>query len=304
MRTMLLVVALGATACTLDMSDDVTSSTDQAVGTHNRLATNRLATNRLATNRLATNRLATNSLDKLVALTDTAGILSTEGGREVYSYVVSCALPADTIIHATVPGAADTLPDANYSCVGGECEFSGSLGLTPTWLDHHLSGPGKGWISACLFARVNANDTKEAISLRGRNPALLVGAEEASLYSVEEGAFYGNVFIDDPDTSVPPDWYACRGEGQAGGEFGGLINRDCTEPDPDDPTHTLCGFNYAGDCRDYTPDQASPYACRGESGGYYEDCHQDAGSNSGKWPGGDHTFHQVITSYVTAGAHI
>ena len=35
---------------------------------------------------------------------------------------------------------------------------------------------------------------------------------------------------------------ACRGKDQAAGEGGGLITRDCAEPDPLDPTKTQCGF--------------------------------------------------------------
>jgi hypothetical protein len=297
---MLLALVLASSAC-VDMSDDglSTGSTEQAVGTHNRLATNRLATNRLATNRLATNRLATNSLNGLAALADTSDILSQPDGPEVYSYVVSCALPADVVIHATIPNAADTAPDANYKCVGGECEFYGNLGLTPDWLDKKLDHAGKGWISACLFSRCNANDKAEAISLRGRNPALAVSPDEATIFPVQEGAFYGNVFIDDPDPSVPPDWYACRGQGQASGEFGGLVARDCAEPNPANPTITLCGFHYAGDCADYTPEVPSGYACSGQEGGAFNDCHQDAGNASGHWPNANHKFRQVITSYVT-----
>ena len=68
MRTSLMVVALAGSACSVDMSEPEVTSTEQAVGTHNRLAANRLAANRLAANRLAANRLAANSLNELVAL--------------------------------------------------------------------------------------------------------------------------------------------------------------------------------------------------------------------------------------------
>src|SRR5689334_17527354 len=108
MRTSLLLVALAGSACTVDMTEPSTSSTEQFAKSHNRLAANRLAANRLAANRLAANRLAANSLNGLVALQDTSQILESEDGREVYSYLTSCALPADTVIHATIPGATDT----------------------------------------------------------------------------------------------------------------------------------------------------------------------------------------------------
>jgi hypothetical protein len=121
-----------------------------------------------------------------------------------------------------------------------------------------------------------------------------VGVDEAELYSVQEGAFFGNLFTDDG----PIDWNSCRGEGQASGEFGGLVLRDCAEPDPDDPEKTLCGFNYAGDCADYSPEFPTPYACRsfdGEDGSYGE-CH--AGEGDGHWPGLK-TYREVITVYVS-----
>src|SRR5262249_42726505 len=122
------------------------SSPTHAVVTHNRLATNRLATNRLATNRLATNRLATNALTSGALTADPSAdeLLSTPEGRDLYSYVVGCALPAGTDIHATVPGAPDTDPQSNlsYTCASEQCVFSGSIGLVPKWIGHKLSRKG------------------------------------------------------------------------------------------------------------------------------------------------------------------
>jgi hypothetical protein len=313
MRTMLFaVVALAASACTVEMDDDAVSSTDQHVETHNRLATNRLATNRLATNRLATNRLATNSLGKLFALADTAEILETWEGRDVYSYLVGCALGPEAVLHADVPDG-ESPPDAlgnttfgpandgngNYQCVDGHCTFNGSIGLAPAWQDHHLSGPGKGWVSACMFARVNEHSISVSLSMRGRNDALAITSEEASLYQNEEGAFYGDLFIDNPDPSVPPDWYACSGAGVAADpDSGGLAQRDCAEPNGS-TGFTKCGFKYAGPCGDFTPDFASPYACRTSTVEGYGDCHEDSGNKAGSWGGGNKKFRQVITTFVS-----
>jgi len=277
-------------------------SPSHAVVTHNRLATNRLATNRLATNRLATNRLATNRL-ATNALTSGAlnadpsadELLSTPEGRDLYSYVVSCALPAGTDIQAAVPGAPDTDPQSNttYSCTSEQCVFSGGIGLVPRWLGHKLSRKGQEWISACLLARVNAHDVVEAISMRGKHPALAVGPSEPFDFPLEEGSFYGNVFIPDPD---PIDWHACRGQDQAAGENGGLVSRDCAEPDPSDATLTQCGFNYAGDCADYTPVVPSAYACKKyDTFTAHGSCHADPGL--GTWPHAK-TYKQVITTFV------
>ena len=133
-----------------------------AATSHNRLATNRLATNKLSANRLATNRLATNRLatNGLAADMESAGeLLATADGRELYAYMMSCALPGGTNIEAVIPGAPDSCPgcsiDTPYTCQTEVCVFPGSLGLATKWIDHKLTKKGQRWISACLFARVN-----------------------------------------------------------------------------------------------------------------------------------------------------
>jgi hypothetical protein len=292
-------------ACTVD-SPTNEGVTSQAIEGHNRLASNRLASNRLASNRLASNRLASNRLASnslsYVALAETADLLQTVEGRDVYSYIVSCALPADVTIEADIANAADTAPpETAYTCSAGHCVFDGNLGLAPSWLDRRLDKKGQGWVSACLFSRVNANDTAEAISLRGSNPGLIISSDELELYTAEEGAFYGNLFINDPDPSVPPDWHACRGEAKAAcsGDIGcgGLANRDCAAENPANPGFTYCGFIYAGDCGDYTPSTPSAYACGSyEAGsGTYGSCHAEAGL--GRWPASK-KYREVITTWV------
>jgi hypothetical protein len=287
-----------AIALSLAASFDLMTNLPEAAVTTNRLATNRLATNKLAANQLASNRLAQNALSstRLEADLATAEILSTPDGREVYSYIISCALPESMTIEATIPGAQDTAPpDTLYTCSNERCTFAGSLGLAQRWVDHKLDPKGQRWVSACLFARVNLFATAEAISLRGLAPELTVGPDEADLFSVEEGAFFGNIFA---DGDGPIDWNACRGSGQASGELGGLVLRDCAEPDPADPTHTYCGFNYAGDCADFTPEIPSPYACGSfdSEEGIYGDCHPAEGD--GHWPG-LRTYREIISSYVS-----
>lgn len=173
------------------------ASTSHGAISKNRLAANRLASNRLAANRLASNRLSSNRLasNRLAVNAIGAGaLLATSDGRDVLSYLVSCALPANITLQATVGGTT--------------YDFPGNLGLAPEWLHKPLSREGKGWISACILARVNAHDTAEAISLRGAHPALTISADEAALYTVEEGAFYGNLFRPAPKPII---WIACRG---------------------------------------------------------------------------------------------
>ena len=278
----------------------LTHVTNAAI-THNRLASNRLASNRLASNRLASNRLASNRLasnalssSTLEASEASAELLATPDGRELFSYIVSCALGEDVSIQALLPGAPDTAPPTTaYSCSSGVCRFDGALGLAPDWAEHALSSKGERWVSACLLARVNRHGTSEEISLRGDHPMLATGAGEAEMFDLEEGAFFGNVFTHEDD---PLEWYACRGRAQAAGEFGGLAPRDCTEPDPDNPGYTYCGFIYTGDCRDFD-ETHSAYACEGADGaqGSYSECHTAPGP--GKWRGA-RKYREVITAYV------
>ncbi|HEU4610498.1 MAG TPA: hypothetical protein VFS15_00420 [Kofleriaceae bacterium] len=296
--------------CTLGDPEDE-GVTSQAIETHNRLASNRLASNRLASNRLASNRLASNRLasNKLVALEDTSEILDTEEGRDVYSYIVSCALPDTYTIEADVPGAPDTAPpDTTYTCTAEHCTFSGGLGVAPRWIDHRLDKKGQAWVSACLFARVNANDTAESISMRGDNAGLAVSPEEMELYTAEEGAFYGNLFINDPDPGVEPDWHACRGEAKAAcpGDVGcgaGLANRDCAQEDPANPGYTYCGFKYDGDCRDFTPSTPSGSACRvyDPELGTYDRCRGEVDHGHGHGHGhgcSRKQYREVVTTWV------
>jgi hypothetical protein len=228
---------------------------------------------------------------------DTADILDSADGRDVYSYVVSCALAEGTTISADVPGAPDTAPpDSNYTCVGGHCTFIGAIGLAPRWADHKLDNKGAGWVSACVLARCNANGLAESISLRGRANALLVSGEELVDYSAEEGAFYGEIFDAGDTGQTDAEWLlshanACRG---ANNDVAHAQARDCA-------TDTAyCGFNIAGDCRDF---DAFPnaYACAGYTGtdGYYTDCHGVLGNNNGRWKPHDAPFREVITTYVT-----
>jgi len=181
---------------------------------------------------------------------------------------VSCALPIDTTLVATLP-------------TGEEFEFFGEIGQAPEWLDHPLKKAGRGWVSACLFARVSNNDVPIPISLRGPSKALATDAGEEASWTLEEGAFYGDYFV---APGEPVQWIACRGRDQAAGETGGLIDRDCAEPDPADPTHTLCGFLYAGDC--------SASCLKVAPEGFYRMCQDQPGDESHS-----DAFRQVITVF-------
>lgn len=247
----------------------------------NKLAANKLsplsaASNSAAASKLAGSRLAIGqSGQDLYSLNaeSASGFLASDDGREVLSFVVSCALP----VEATV---TTTLPD------GTRYEFLGELGLAPEWLDHPLKKAGRGWVSACLFARLNNHDVPLPISFRGPQQGLATVPEELANWPLEEGAFYGDYFVA-PGEQV--QWIACRGRDQAAGETGGLVDRDCTEPDPANPGKTLCGLIYAGDCASPTApvcDQVSPHD-------YYRKCRDQAGDDAHS-----DVFREVITVFA------
>jgi hypothetical protein len=213
---------------------------------------------------------------------DSAGkLLSTEDGREVFSFVVSCALPGNVTLEADVDGTT--------------FEFNGELGLAPEWMTSSLDSVGQGWVSACIFARVNAADVAVPISVRGANLALATDADERSVWSVEEGAFYGNLFT---PLDQPILWIACRGAGQVTQpDASGLADRRCATPDPANPGLTMCGFIFAGDCGSFATNQVCDQFSA--SGTFYRQCHQAPLENRAKTGGINPPFAQVITTYVT-----
>jgi len=205
-----------------------------------------------------------------------AALLASSTGIELFSFFVACALPADVTLLATINNA--------------EFEFFGDLGLAPQWRSGPLDLAGQRWVSACVFARVNAYDL--AVGLSGRGPSLGLAADddERAAFSLEEGAFYGNLFV---PLIQPIQWFACRGRDEAAGQAGDLTNRDCADQDPAKPSLTLCGFVFTGDCGSF----AAERACESFSsnGTYYRRCHT-APTQNGQWQGD--VFEQVITTFV------
>jgi hypothetical protein len=277
---LLITTASLLAACT-DFSAESTKSSTVLTG--NRVTANRVTANRVTANRLPAARLMGSRLSdgRTTVNMDSAGkLLSTEDGREVFSFVVSCALPGNVTLEADVDGTT--------------FEFTGELGLAPEWLTSSLGSVGQGWVSACIFARVNAADVALPISVRGANLALATDADERSVWSVEEGAFYGNLFM---PLDQPILWIACRGAGQLTQPgASGLADRQCAKPDPANPGYTMCGFIFAGDCGSFSTDQVCDQFSA--SGSFYRQCHQ-APVETRNTGGTNLTFAQVITTYVS-----
>jgi hypothetical protein len=229
MKTTLAICALALLAGCVDDGTHDLSETQDAVTATNRLAANRLAANRLAANRLAANRLAANSLE-------TQGLMSTEGGRELMTYIVGCAIPTGTSL---------TLQDPT----GGQYTYDGWIGLAPAWATRAPTVTERRWVTACLLSRTNVNGVLVNISMRSdTNTALLTSATERATYTQAEGAFYGDLFAPVPVT------YACSNRGWTSlvGTF-----RACALSS--NGLVTDCGFTYTGACTTACTDKVAPF---------------------------------------------
>lgn len=263
--------------CVVEEGPNLQEHKGQPAITLNKISLNGIVANRVVATSVTENSLAIGrSGGRMTANPVSNPMLNSIEGREYYAYIVGCAVPAGQYVDAVVSGQA--------------YEFEGALGLAPDWETRPMTDSEKRWVSACILARVNAYGVSVHISMRGEHASLTPIPGEEVAYPQAEGAFYGNVFSATQEKMV---MIACRGEAQAAGETGGLTDRDCAEPAGNGLTK--CGFSYAGDCLDYSPQTPSAYACSFSWGGAYYDCHTH--SSRAMWePGTGHS--EVITTYV------
>lgn len=167
------------------------------------------------------------------------GFLFTEEGRKWLQYLIGCALPGGIELY----GKAD----------GVEYTFEGVLGLAPDWEDEGLTPEQERWVSACMLARTNYFGKHVEISMRSPlndAPAgLKTTPEEERAFSLYEGDFFGNIFLEPPAAVAG----VCKGERTPEQELDAILDdRVCTELDPsailEDPSRTFCGFILTGDC--------------------------------------------------------
>lgn len=278
---MVLASTIVVSGCTDAVDEPTLYEVDQGVVVNNRIAANRIAANRIAANRIAANRIAANRIaaNRITVNPEAIGdLLETPEGIELFSFVVNCALPEGETLVADDPlSPGDTI------------EFHGEVGLAPRWVDRPMNTRDKRWVSACMFARVNDLAQVVTISMRGPSWSLLSSRSERELYSLQEGAFYGDMFR---PLDEPIQWFACRGRAKAGADphQGGLVNRVCTEPDPANPGKTLCGFTDAGVCGDWERPR-NRHACAWEAfgrTGFYLACRDEEDFGWGKNHHGHH----------------
>jgi hypothetical protein len=174
------------------------------------LTLNSLMLNSLMLNLLTLNSLTLNLLT-LNALHDPAA-------RDVFKYIVSCALPADESINLKIQGVSYAFP--------------GELGLAPEWGANggHCDEACQQWVSGCVISRLDYLGQPTLISIRGENPGLKASASEQSTYTNREATYYGNIFT--PKMQI----HACLSPGKT------------QDPRVCGPSIATCGVDVVGSC--------------------------------------------------------
>lgn len=216
------------------------------------------------------------SADEIRAADEHAALLSLgESGQSLLEYVASCALPESETLVASAPEG------------DGERALPGRIGLAPEWAEGACDESCQRWISACLLAHANGDAEPFPIALQGDHPELVWPESLAEEFSVEEAAFYGNVFAEGPET------YACIGRGLFDGSWTGqssyLEGRICGL------TGSGCGLETTGTCHSITGDGiADSSTCErgGEGETPYAQC------STGASGGGADAYEEVITVYL------
>lgn len=188
----------------------------------------RLSANGLPPEALSASALTTDWLDP-----DTAGDLAADDdAAKVLRYAVECAL-----------GPTQSFA---YDAGGVHHVITGAMGLGTGWTTGGLSASEASWVSACVFSRANASGTSVVISDRGSASALATTSPELASYQLEEGAFWGNLFVD----VGPVEAFSCEGVDQAIDDTrGDLPLRVCARWDGVRSSNTsACGMSYAGLC--------------------------------------------------------
>lgn len=212
---------------------------------------------------------------------DSVSIYEEDGGPQHLEYLALCALEEGTEL------------------VIGSNRYPGLYGLGPEWVVSACEESCQRWVSACLLAHANQYGVEVTVSLRGAHPGLEWDAAIAEEFSLQEAAFYGNIFQVEDDDPVEPGrpLYACAGRA--------LVAWD------EDPEHqessldylqkricgsgSSCGLNNPGPC--VFPPVATASICRQDAGweGYYANCQ---GENYDDPAAAVAVYPEVITTYL------
>jgi hypothetical protein len=179
-----------------EMQADVGDS-DQALATENGLSTvNGLSVK----NGLSTvNGLSVkNGLSTVTGLATGSGLMTTDAGRMQVTYLVRCALPA-------------TVSITKQDQYGKSYTFQGLLGMAPAWQDGVCDTNCQENVSACMLAHVNTAGIHVPLWIVSQNAA--VGWGQDPEFPNQEGAFFGNIFLDGAHGTDPTKapMYYCAG---------------------------------------------------------------------------------------------
>ena len=183
---LLFVLPVLLVGCTFDAEKETDEYDEEQVGeVAGALSTdNALTPNALTPNALTPNALAPSALSSLEN-NGAAGEIS----RQLFKYVVSCALDSSQSFTLTWDDA-EGAPQA--------VTYWGSLGLAPAWATRGLNTSEQLWVSACLGARTNYDGASVIISIRGTHGMATADSAERASFGVQEGAFWGNLFDSHP----------------------------------------------------------------------------------------------------------
>jgi hypothetical protein len=161
----------------------------------NALNANALNANALSESALSTIQLSPNALDFDQLSESARSAIQAKGqdgelSRQLLEYTVSCALDTTQSLSFSWTDEVGVVHPETYW---------GLLALATSWATRPLASSDAEWVSACLASRVNWYGAKVTISSRGARPPLTkVDPSELGAYPNVEGAFWGNLFTEQP----------------------------------------------------------------------------------------------------------
>lgn len=287
----LLCSVVSGVGCLSAPLDEAAESSDTLEGSVS--STNRLSLNRLSLNRMSLNGLSSGALSRNGTSLVESDLVADASGRELLTYMVRCALDADQELTATHDGVTYT--------------WKGLIGLAPSWLTSPLTSERRQrWVSACLLAHVNGYGVEVPISLRGFHPALRASKEEKATFTVQEAAFFGNVF----EVGEGKGEGKGKGKGEGEGELddpafyscaGAKLVTQCNGPGAYRPQRscadrTDCALKFAGVCK--APSSHAWSACRTSLSTGFLDCRPVMSDKYGFYPKGTPSYMEVITVWL------
>jgi hypothetical protein len=205
-------------------------------------------------------------------------LLAHPAGAEHLEYIARCAL------------------DDGQTLSAGGASYPGLYGLATAWVDAGCDESCQKWLSACVLAHANGYGIEVTISLRGAHRGLAWDQAIAQEFTLQEAAFYGNVF--QVASSELPPLYACSGRALIAWDedpehhessLDYLQRRICGTGGP-------CGLDYSGPCVYPPVMQAS--TCARDAGweDYYGDCEGESYETYD--PQQIPVYSEVITTYL------